>query len=388
MSEMGGKFLFVIDSFGAGGAERSLLDAMPALVERGVTPILVALKRAEVGYEDELRATSLDFRVLTASSRFGRILELRRLVRAERPDLVYTSLFEADLVGRLACAGLRLPVVSSLVNATYDESRLADPRITGWKLSIARRLDGITARLLTDHFHAVSEATKESAMSALGLRSDRVTVVKRGRDPDRFRPADPERRRLARSALGLDSDTEVLITVGRHEYQKGHQVLVRAFAEVAKERPEATLLLVGRYGKTTGELRALITGLGLEERVLLLGHRRDVDQLLVAADLFVFPSLFEGLGGALIEALATGLPVVASDLPSVREVVENGENALLVPAGDSPALAAAILELLSDPKRRARYGEQSRRLFEASLTLAEANQALVDLLDRVANRRS
>ena len=115
-----------------------------------------------------------------------------------------------------------------------------------------------------------------------------------------------------------------------------------------------------------------------------LGHRDDAPEVLAAADVFVFPSLYEGLGGALIEAMALGLPIVASDLPAIREVVEPGSNALLVEPGSPADLADAIVALADDPERRRRMGARSRAIFEDRFTLERSARRMLDLFERVA----
>ena len=114
-----------------------------------------------------------------------------------------------------------------------------------------------------------------------------------------------------------------------------------------------------------------------EARVRFLGHRSDVPELLAAADLFVFPSLFEGLPGAVIEAMALALPVVAADIPAVREVVEPGGSAVLVPTRDSAALAEALGSLLEDAERRESFGRRGREIFEERFTLAQSAEKMI-----------
>ena len=150
------------------------------------------------------------------------------------------------------------------------------------------------------------------------------------------------------------------------------------------DRPDARLLIAGREGHATTQLKALVSAHGLEDSISLLGHRTDVPEILAAADVFVFPSLYEGLGGALIEAMALELPIIASDLPAHREVVRQGDNADLVPPGDVAALQAAITELLGDGERRLRYGHRSRELFDAEFHVEDATDKMVAMLSRVA----
>lgn len=381
---MGSKYLFVINSFLAGGAERSLLELLPLIKAQGIAPIVICLERQDVGFESEVREAGFDVRVLLGASFFSKTLALRRLIKDERPDLVYSSLFDSDLAARLATIGIPVPVMTNLANTAYDEARLGDPNVKPMRLRAVQWIDGFTARHLTDHFHAVSQAVKDSTVANLRVAPERITVVKRGRDPARLGQRTPERRTAIRGALGLTEANEVIVTVGRLEYQKGQRHLIDAFARVVEARPQARLLVAGRAGHASSELVARIARLGLDETVTLLGHRDDVADVLAAADLFVFPSLYEGLGGALIEALGLGLPVVASDIAALREVVREGENADLVGPGDAAGLAAAILGLLSQPERRSQYGERSRQIFNSEFKAEIAMGRLLELLARVS----
>ncbi len=381
---MGRTYLFVINSFLAGGAERSLVEGLPRLVDRGVTPVIACLRYRDVGFEEEVRAAGYDVRLLDGESRLTKIRSLRTLIRELQPALVYTSLFDADLAGRIAALGMDVPVITNLANTAYDEARLDDPNLSPGRVKAVKLVDGFTSRHMTDHFHAVSQAVKDSTVTHLGVDPDRITVVKRGRDRDRLGEPSPERRRTVRERLGVAQDAEVVVTVGRQEYQKAHTHLIEAFALVAANRPDARLLIAGREGHATAEIDALIERLGVGDIVTMLGHRDDVPDVMAASDLFVFPSLYEGLGGALIEAIGLGLPVVASDIPALREVVVEGENALLFPPGDVASLATAIGALLDDPERRTAFGQRSRELFDAEFRAEDAIERLLDFLDEVA----
>jgi glycosyltransferase involved in cell wall biosynthesis len=381
---LGAKFVFVINSFLAGGAERSLLELLPHLVNAGITPIVVCLSHSDVGFEAEAQAQGFDIRFLPAGGTRRRILALRRLIADEQPDLVYTALFEADIVGRLAAIRTGVPVMSVLANTTYDEVRFDDPNIRPSRLRMVKAADGFTARNFTTHFHAVSDAAKDSAVENLRLDPSRITVVRRGRDEGRLGVASVERRRQTRTKLGIDDSAAVVISIGRQEYQKGHRFLVAAFAGALEVLPDALLVIAGREGHASPELQRLIDDLDVEGSVLLLGHRQDVPDLLAASDVFAFPSLYEGLGGAVIEAMALSLPVIASDLPAIREVVREGENAVLTPPRDERALRDAIVDLLGDPQRRAAMGSRSRQIFEADYRADDAARRLVDLLTGIA----
>lgn len=380
----GGKYLFVINSLLAGGAERSLLDFLPELDRRGAEPIVVTLRVADVGFHRETLESHFDLRELTPGSRIAQARSLRKLIRHEQPVLIHTSLFDADLVGRLASIGLQIPVVSTLANVRYDPARLSDPGVERWKLELYRRVDSLTARRLTTHFHAISHAVKHAAVASLGIDAERVSVIPRGRSRARLGFPSEERRFETRQALGLDPVAPLIMTVGREEFQKGHHDLVAAFRDVVDAVPDALLVIVGRRGRSSPEIERQILELGLHARIVRLGHRTDVPDLLAAADVFAFPSLYEGLGGAVIEAMALSLPVVASDLPAIKEVVEDGRNGLLVPPGDPARLAEGLIELLLDDVRRASFAKESMEIYEQRFRLERANPALADLLERLA----
>ena len=146
------------------------------------------------------------------------------------------------------------------------------------------------------------------------------------------------------------------MTLGRQEFQKGQWHLIEAMPEVLSQEPEAVLLLAGREGNSSERLRRAVASADVGSAVRFLGHRNDAPEILAAADVFVFPSLYEGLGGVLIQAMALGLPIVASDLPAIREVVEADANALVVTPGRPDDLETAILALAADPRAALVWG--------------------------------
>jgi glycosyltransferase involved in cell wall biosynthesis len=378
------RVLYVINGLGTGGSERSLAEMLPPLRAGGVEPVIACLFRRTEGVHEEVEAQGFDVRVLPGPGWATRARALRRLVRASGPDLVHTAIFESDVLGRWAARRTSVPVLTSLVNTSYGPARRADPNVRPWRLQAVRAADGWTARHLTTHFHAVTAAVKAAAVTALHIRADRVTVVERGRDPERLGRATPERRARVRATLGLDGDDEVILNVGRQEYQKAQRDLLDAFARVASRRPRAVLLIAGREGNASAALAQQHASSPAADRIRFLGHRDDVPDLLAAADVFAFPSLYEGTGGAAIEAMAMGLPIVTSDIDAMREVVDDGRNALLAPPHAPQRLADAIAALLDDPAQSLAFGARSREIFEARFTLARSARAMIELYGRVS----
>jgi glycosyltransferase involved in cell wall biosynthesis len=376
------KILFVIDGLRPGGAERSLAEILPHLARADIKSTVVFFYRHEVSLEALFRAQGADVRFLPRQGVMRRVAALRRLIRTERPNVVHTTLFESDVIGRLASIGQDAVVVSSFVNTSYDPIRLQNRDVNAMKLWAVRVIDAWTARHLTTHFHAVSEAVKKAAVEALHLPPQRITVIERGRN-GRFGRPSPEQRKKARLEFGLQDSDEVIVNVGRQEYQKGQRYLLEAMEEVTRRRPRALLLIAGSRGRQSEILEGIRQRSALNGRVRFLGHREDVPDLLASADLFVFPSLYEGAAGALLEAMVFGLPIVASRIPAIEEVVEEGKNALLVERASVAPLAKAITDLLTNHERARAFGCRSREIFEERFTLDRCTTRMVEFYRRL-----
>ena len=330
--------LAVVDSLAQGGAERSLLDLAGEMQRHGIITTLATLHDEQTGFS--LDGLGIERIRIQGGTALGRVTDLRSHIRAGQFDLVHTTLLASDLTGRLAAWGTGVPVLSSIVNTTYDPSRLSDPHVSAWKVDLIRRVDGWTARNLTVRLHAITQEVRNSASRALDVTESRIVVIPRGRNPDEFR-CSPEARDETRQELGLVSDTPAFLAVGRHEYQKGHATLLEAWPAVLAATPDAVLLLAGRPGHESARLTDMADRLAIVDSIQFLGFRSDVADLLAAADVFVFPSHYEGLGGALLEAMAAHVPIVVSDLAVTREVL--GNDAWFFPAGDAEALADAMI---------------------------------------------
>ena len=376
--------VFLIEGLGTGGAERSLAELLPEYRRHGIRSVVARFHDRPEGVEAALRAAGEDIRPVPGRGRAARLRAVRRLLRAERPALLHTTHFEADVVGRLAAAGTDIPVLTTLASPPYLPVRLQDRRVHPAKLRAVRAIDGLTARHLTAHIHAVSEAVATQAVTALGVPRRRITVVHRGRDRGRLGEPTPARRAAARHALGCTATQPVLLAVGRHEYAKGHIDAVRALPVVRARHPDVVLVIAGRDGATSGELRAAIAELDLADHARLLGHRDDIGDLLCAADVLVAPSLYEGSPGAVLEAMAMAVPVVASDFAGVGEVVRPDETGIVVPMHAPEALGTALADLLDDDGRRRALGDAGRAAFEAHHSMAASGAAMASLLRRVA----
>ena len=381
------KVLFVINGLGTGGAERSLAELLPHLQANDIDVAVACLFARGEGVEDVVRSSGVEVEVLPNAHALGRIVALRRLIRSWRPAVVHTTIFQSDVAGRVAAAGTGASLLTSLVNTPYDAVRLRDENVRRLGLRATRWVDGWTARNLSTHFHAVSDTVKRASVEALRVPSSRITVIPRGRNPKRLGVPSLARRLATRRSLGLAPEDEVVVAIGRQEFQKGHRYLLDAVRSLRASRPRLRIIVAGRQGNASTELEGMHRALNLGATVQFIGHREDVPSLLAAADVFAFPSLYEGFGGSLIEAMALGVPIVASDVPAIREVVDEGRNALLVPRADPNALAQGMVDLLDDPARREAFGRWSRERFQQHYTLDRIVPRMVELYRWLAAAR-
>jgi glycosyltransferase involved in cell wall biosynthesis len=389
----GVRILYLIPSLDrSGGAEQAVASLAGPLTARGVELEVMTFTggraSAEHDLADRARAGGAEVVELPdGGGRARRVAQVRtRLREQRRPDLVHTTLFEADLAGRIGGRLAGVPVVSSLVNVAYGPEQRSSPDLVPWRLEAARRADRVTARTVR-RFHAITHHVAAVMGPRLGIRSTRIDVIPRGRDPAALGEASAARRSMARERVGVRDDRPLVIAAARHEHQKGLDVLVRAWPRVREVRPDAVLRIGGRSGNQSAALTALIESHG-DAGIELIGPRDDVADLLVAADAFVVPSRWEGLGSILIEAMALGAPLVASDVGPVSEVVGGREWARLTPSEDPTALAEAILATVDQtPDDAARRAMLARQRFESRYTLDAVADATVAFYERALDPR-
>lgn len=374
------RVLLLLDSLVPGGAERSTVAMLPFLQEAGIR-VELAYLHDRPGLQDEVAACGVALHDLSGSGgRWGWVQRISGLLDRRRPDLVHTSLYEADVCGRLASTRRRVPVVSTLTTERYGASHFDDDRLHGGKLRAAQVLDAVTARA-TVRLHAVSHHVADQMARNLRYPRHRIDVIPRGRPAAFAEGTSPELRRVTRAALGL-GDRPTVLAVARQDRVKGLDRLLAALAQVrAVAAPDLVLLVAGRDGDDSPTLRRQVVGLGLEDAVRFLGHRTDVRALLAASDVFVLPSRREGLPGAVLEAMAAGTPIVANDLPQVREVVDPTA-ARLVPCDDVQALATGMAGVLSHPEAARARAARAHDRFVDAFTLDRVGAAMADFYRR------
>ncbi len=217
---------------------------------------------------------------------------------------------------------------------------------------------------ITTKLVAVSKRVEADAI-AEGIRPDRIICIANGIDiPD----VHPDEVLRTRKELGVQSDHLVLLSVGRLMYQKGHTLLLKALPMVLAEFPNVLTLIVGD-GPLKDDLQAETARLNISEQVKFLGFRDDVPVLMSAADMFLFPSRFEGMPNSVLEAMGYGLAVIATDVQGVDELIRNEENGIIVPVEDTAAISRAILRLAKNPEERLRLGQAAQQTIRKEYTL-------------------
>ena len=356
----------LLESDGPGGAETMLLNLGEELRRRGheVLPLgpadktgWLAAQFRERGFAPEsyLQRRALD----PACAR-----QITEILRSHGIQVAHSHEFGMGVYGSVAARRTGSRHIITMHGGRYYAERRRRRSALRWAV---RRSAALVA---------VSEATARDLRTTLRLPEDEVKVVHNGIP---FREGN---RSSLRDELGLSSNDLLLVAVGNLYPVKGHAVLLRALGELYRSGSLASVpwrLAIAGRGEEEEKLRALAANEGIAERVTLLGFRGDVPDILAAADVFVMPSLSEGLPLALVEAMAAGLPVVVSEVGGVPEVAVAGQEAILVPPGDPARLAEGLAELLLDPRARAALGAAARsravRDFSVS-TMCEAYERL------------
>ena len=341
------RVVHVIKATGIAGAEKHLLTLLPALNRERFGAHLIVLteqRKPAPEFFSALQAADVNAeRVIIrghADPALAPRLALR--LRALAPALVHTHLLHADLYGTLAA---RLAGVPLVISTRHND----DPFRRRWPVSFFLRI--INRR--TDHFVAISERVRAFTIEVEQVTASRVDTVNYGLPLGaETRPVD------ARAEFGIP-EGPLLVCVARLTEQKGHRWLLSAFRAVLDEFPQAALLLLGD-GPLRAPLERLAAKLGLRERVRFAGWRTDVSALLPGADLFVLASEWEGFGLVLLEAMAAALPIVATRVGAIPEVVLHGETGWLVDAKNVAAFADATISALRAPGQIVAFGQRGR----------------------------
>lgn len=347
------KILFLIPTLDRSGAEKQL-TLLATRLPRDAFSIHVATLTRGGPYAKELADAGIPVTVLGKRFKFDPIAywRLRQLLKDQQPDILHTWLFAANSYGRIAAGRRpRFPVIVS--------ERCVDSWKSGWQLRLDQRLARRTARLVGNS-QSVADFYRD-----LGVSAAKLDVVHNGIDLPEILPGarDDIRRELA-----IPGESYVVGYIGRLARQKRVMDLIWAFELIRVMQGEVYFLIAGD-GPERAKLEQFAERLEIGGRVRFLGHRDDAQRLLPAMDLFWLASDFEGLSNSVMEAMAAGLSVVASDIPANRELIVHGETGYLAPVGDRVAFAQLGERLLLDPNLARQFGSAGRNRIKTEFSV-------------------
>lgn len=376
------KILIVIDSLGAGGAEKSTEVLCHFLAQQKVKFDIICLNKKKVGVQQDMVAAGYNIEFIDRLSFINQVNFITNKIKNNNYNIVHSILFRSNIRVRLCRLKVKFFHLESLVNTTYSKSRQNDPKVNRIGLYSYWLLDRLSINRFVNHFHSVTETVKKHYIQKLNVPPSKISVIYRGRDSINIKST------LQLSEFGFSADSDfVIVTTGRHEYQKAQVQLLKAINLVHKQGfKNIKLLILGREGNSSAEMKEFINQNKLEKDICLAGYRSDVPSVLSLCHLFAFPSYYEGLGGALIEAQAAGLPIICNDIEVLREVVVDGENAAFFNSSDEHTIAEKILFLYNNNELRIQYSKKSRINFEDKFELNNINRKMLQLYTKLCTQ--
>lgn len=367
------KLVHIINGLGLGGGERFLADLVAHLDTTCFEQrVLCLYKAGPFSQPIEAAGIPVDVLGLGRHMRLNGWIQVWQTLRKQPIDIVHTHLTEACWYGLPAAWLANVPV------------RVAHLQNCHWQFPLKLRILDRTTSIFANAAIACSEAVRDFYLTEFHYPAPKLHVVYNSVAFSRFENS--PNRATARCMLNLPTDVPILVTVASLTDQKGHQYLLEAMSNVLELCPQTLLLLVGDgHLRKTLEQFSLQRGLG--ESVRFLGKRTDVPLILAAADFFVLPSLWEGLPLVLAEAGAARLPVVATKIGGIDEIVEDGVTGILVPSRQPEPLAEAIIDLLLSEQKRQQMGESAYQRVSSVFNIQHAALAVEKIYFSLLERK-
>lgn len=358
------------------GAQQALYRLLLHTDRTKYRPVVIALRDGDT--EIAARIKVLDIPVIDLQMlprwRFDRLSRLYRELRRNKPDILHCWMVHSNIIGRVIGRTTSVPAIVVSRRSDRNGGEIYT-RMNRWLVDWS---DGIIA---------VSESTRQAELAETGIDPSRVVMIPNGIDMSVFTPQPaPKARKQLRETLGISDDHFLIGSVGRLTEAKGYPDLLRAFQIVVQQRPEARLIIVGK-GKLEAGLKSLAAVLKISEKVQFSGVRSDIPQLLNALDMFAFSSHWEGMPNALMEAMAAGLPCVATNVSAAPELINDGVHGLLVPPSNHQKLAEKLLAMINDPELRHRLAKAAQERIQTEFTLENTAAKTMALYEKIRGER-
>ncbi len=357
----------LITELSSGGAQSGLLRLLERMDSTRFTLTVVCLYNGDKIVAQQIRALGIEVIDLgmTRKWRLDALIRFFDLLRQRRPQILHTWMFHANIPGRVLGRLAGVPII------------IGSEQTMGQEGQIRRRLNRLTA-VWADCVICVAQKVADFVHEQVGIPRDKLLVIANGVDTQTFSPSS--------TTKAADWQPRIIGNVGRLEPVKGTRFLIDAFAQVASQFADAQVWLVGD-GTERQSLAMQAQQQGIAAQIEFLGMRPDVATLLTQMDIFVLPSQWEGMPNAVLEAMAAGLPVIATGVGGTTEVVVQDETGLLVPAADPTALAKAIATLLSDPALCRRMGAAGRQRAEQHFSIEQTVGKTVGLYEKLLDEK-
>lgn len=308
---------------------------------------------------------------------FRGIWRLVNILRQERMDILHTHLYHAAILGGIAARISRVPTL--IMTRHYSDL------IYLYGSYLERLLDRLASRI-THHIIAISRGVKRVLVNLDHINPDKITVIYNGIDISDWQPGSEHNTRDLKRELGIDDSAKIVGAVSTLHPRKGHRYLIEAAKDVCSRKPNVRFLIVGD-GQLKGQLQQLAFRLNLGRHVIFTGYRKDISKLISIMDILVQPSVEEGFGITLLEAMAAGKPVIGTEVGGIPEIIKGGVNGLLVPPRDPSSLSRAIQKLLNNPEQAKYMGQRGRQMLEKHFTISKMVKKYEELYERL-NRNS
>lgn len=378
-----GKITHLIDSLGSGGAERLLVAYAPRLAKLGFDVDVVVLhERGGNWMREPLEAAGVPVRTVEVDKlrRVDQIIGFHQAMKKSAPDLMHAHLEFASMLSSISGHLQNKPVVATL--HTLDAPEAVD------RQSARRWLMYKTLARYADRVICLTKANADIARQT-GLGSASIEILPNGVEVEQYAQPPLTDRKTLREQHNIPLDAPLAVSVCVLRPEKGLDRLLRAFPKVRERLPDAHLLMVGD-GPEMGRLTEMVENEGLAGFVHLAGYRKDVADVMHAADLFVLPTLFDAQPTVIMEAMAACLPVVSTTFAGIPDMIEHGKHGLLVTPDDVPALADALATVLADPAMGKAFGMAGRVRATEEFSMNRQIERLAGMYDQLIaeNRRS
>ncbi len=357
-----------------GGAERLMAPILKHLSRTDFEPYVCAMQSKDGNpMAEDLRALGVPVECLNIKHlrQLNAIPHLINYLKGIDADLVHTQLEAANILGNISAKLLRLPSVCTI--------HVLPSLNVNAKTKLHQKVEWFALRHFCDRVISVSEEARQYHMRVSGAPDRQVTTIYNGIDMTAFSNLDyAHERSSVRAELGLPPEADVLVTVAVLRPPKGIQFMIRALPAILASHPNTYYLIVGS-GEHREALIEEVRKAGVQERVVFAGMRKDVPQLLGASDIFVLPTLTEALPTVLAEAMAARLPLIASRVGGVPEMILDGQNGFLVKPENIESLSSACIRLLKNRDERAAMGAEGRDIVNQKFTIERQVAQLKDL---------